>query len=439
MATVADLVRLQRQAIISGRVGVPSISRVIPESARQAASKAIASQAIYGGGLSQRINDVSVSARAMQPPSLGALERERMKPCPTGYQRDARGECVIVIETSTVANAIPAEYRFGPTLSQFRPVLDFNGAVPGQSTTESLRTIKRNLGRAAVGLNGLRSSMRRGGLSGLGVTALSVTSPSLTTSGSTLTLTTQQVIDALNAQIAALTSQVTKLQSDYEKLNSACEASSSALSSCNAALADVRGRLDAANAEIARLNLIIANMSRDLSMSQMNIDSLNGKIADLKAALDAAAAQINAARDTIDGLRSQLAAANGDVASLRQQLDAMRAERDALAAAASAATAQLASANSAVAALKAVCSTLSAPAAVSLRGLRGLGETLDPSSYAECLKLAEKIKADLDSKAGFIDPKDCPRPEACPPCAASETPNWLPLAVVGVSAAKLFL
>lgn len=595
MATVADLVRLQRQALISGRVAEPSVRRVLPESAKQAAAKAIAAQAIYAGGLSQRVNDVSVSARAMQAPSLGALERERLKPCPTGYQRDARGECVIVIETGTVANSIPAEYRFGPTLSQFRPVLDFNGAVPGRSTAESLQTLKRNLGRLSKGLNGLGAASRRTStrLGGLGAT---VSLPGLT-SGSTstsTTLTSQQIIDGLNAQITSLSAQVTKLQSDYAALDSACQKTAdnlasrtAALNTCNATLATTKTALDAANAKIATLTAQVDSLTAALASKTTDYDaqvrlvadrdatiaSVNATLADVRNQLSAAlaaaadltakladaAAQSDAQKATItsvqtdlanttaavDQLKAALAAASLDNQRLAQQVTSLTADKNKLTldlstattkasmalaengqlrSAMDAATKSLASANSAIAALKAVCSTLSASSgavnglgalhmdamsrgssrwrSVRRGDLGGLGAMLQtnfgPSvigddvfsniaasagvattgttggpaalavaapgampdyreMYADCLKLAERIKAELDAKAGFIDPKNCPTKScptcpvcptgtecpACPECQTatteSSTPNWLPMAVLGVSAAKLFL
>lgn len=216
MASVADLVRLQRQRIITDRVATPSISRVLPESAKQAASKAIASQAIYAGGLSQRQNDVSVSAQAMGAPyalrrQLGALEAQMARPCPTGYVRDGRGECVVVIdEVPAGIPARPTEYK-GPTnsyiSSSFRPT--FDAAVPGQTTTQGFNQAKaglRVLKKQLSSLARISATPVVRQLSGLGATLTTGTISTGTISTGTIStsLTTQQIIDGLNAQITSL-------------------------------------------------------------------------------------------------------------------------------------------------------------------------------------------------------------------------------------------
>jgi predicted nucleic acid-binding Zn-ribbon protein len=506
--TVADQVRQMREGIIADRVAVAKIRTVLPESSKQAASRAIAAQAIYAGGLSQRSNDVSVNAMAMQAPRasmLGALQREMAKPCPTGYVRDGRGECVVVIETGTPQNAIPYEYRGGPTLSQFRPILDLNAAVPGRSTTVTLQTLKRNLGRLSVGLNGLSAASNRAasrayksGLNGLGLTLTTggtVTGGTISTGPISTTLTTQQIIDGLNAQITSLNSQVTNLQSQYASLDAACQKSTTDLSTCNATLANTKAALDAANAQIATLtsqvnaltsqltaaNSSVTTLQQTVATRDATIAAINATLADIKSQLAAAQAQVTDLKNQLAASNTSMTAANAQaaslqsqVASLQSQLAAVTADRNNLASAAQTATAQLASANSAIAALKAVCSALSSTASAQATTLKGLGVmTMDakvgngeygdvkhgmlgglggpvlvgpdyPAMYANCVKLAQQIKADLDAKAGFIDPATCPKTE-CPSCPGSDLPptaqkaaNWLPLVVAGVSAVKLF-
>ncbi len=331
MSTVADEARKIRQQIIANRVAQPSIRQIGP-SGKQRVEQAIAQGAIFASGDDvTRGDSFNVNARPQSNPVPYAWQGFGAAPsaaCPTGYQRDALGRCIVVIETGTVANSIPAEYRLGPTLSQFRPILDLNAVAPPGTVRESITVLKGNLRKLSKGLNGLGAASKRmsTGLNGLGLTV--TTSPTIST-GITTTFTTQQVIDGLNAQITTLNATVTKLQSDYAALDAACQKTAdnlasrtAALNTCNANLASTKSALDAANARIATLTTQVNNLTATLNTRTADYNTQ----LQLVATRDATITQITA---TLADVRNQLAAAQASVTDLNSRLLAAYKQSDA--------------------------------------------------------------------------------------------------------------
>ena len=121
MASVADLVRLQRQSIAERN-----------------------SNARYTQAGEQLAYAVARASNDMRPPTynpmtpleearlrkagtlqgLAEMERQKSIPCPTGYKRNASGECVVTI--TTVSSLLPESTEFmGPTISYNREPTTF--------------------------------------------------------------------------------------------------------------------------------------------------------------------------------------------------------------------------------------------------------------------------------------------------------------------------
>ena len=139
MRTVADIMREQRQALAEAN----SNHRYMTAQSQFALAEQGANLARYyqptraGRSLSQ-----AMEARAKNEiDAQMQLAKKMGEPCPTGYSRDGRGECVVKIDQGL---AVPTEYQ-GPTISYNTQSYDFVSAfnrpstVPGSALVSTLQ------------------------------------------------------------------------------------------------------------------------------------------------------------------------------------------------------------------------------------------------------------------------------------------------------------
>ena len=133
MRTAADILREQRQALAASR-----LNHRLTDAQRSFQAATSFGQAMVRPSFSTSDSTAAGAAVRNAADIFRNIEREKQKPCPTGYKRNASGECVLVIDTVPAGIPGRTEWR-GPTLTQnkeatsFAQPLNRSAPLPGQA------------------------------------------------------------------------------------------------------------------------------------------------------------------------------------------------------------------------------------------------------------------------------------------------------------------
>lgn len=149
MASIADLVRLQREALATA-----NLNPRLQEAQRHLGAAVMTRNGTVMPKMTPPTNQSMYEFRVKNAIDAAArIAADQQKPCPTGYERNASGECVVRIDT--VPRGLPGRTEFqGPTLTQNKEAASysqpFNRAapLPGMAYSSTLQGL--GYGRTAA-------------------------------------------------------------------------------------------------------------------------------------------------------------------------------------------------------------------------------------------------------------------------------------------------